>query len=50
MIAIDLNEQQIFDAHPKAIQQTNFKRYLNGGGKTAMFFVIEGKKETVLDF
>ena len=50
MIAIDLIEHQKLGAEPKAIQQINFTANLDREGNTAMFFIIEGAKETVLDF
>ena len=50
MIAIDLSKQQALDADPRAIQQINFTAYLDREGNTAMLFIIEEAKETVLDF
>ena len=50
MIAIDSSKQQTLDADPRAIQQINFKANLDRAGNTAMFFIIEEVKETVLDF
>ena len=50
MIAIDLSEQQVFDADPRAIQQINFTGKLDRGGNATMFFIIEEAKETALDF
>ena len=50
MIAIDLSTQQALDAEPRAIQQINFMANLDRNGYTAMFFIIEEAKETVLDF
>ena len=50
MIAIDLNKQHALDADPRAIQQINFMESLYTAGNTAMFFIIEEAKETVLDF
>ena len=52
MIAIDLSKQQARDADPKAIQQINVTGNLDQGGNanTAMFFIIEKAKETILDF
>ena len=50
MIAIDLSKQQVLDTDPKAIQQINFTVNLNQQGNTAMFFIIEELKETILDF
>ena len=50
MITIDLSKQQEFDADPKAIQQINFTGNLDQNRNTAMFFLIEEAKETILDF
>ena len=50
MIAIDWSKQQVLDADPRAIQQTNFTANLDREGNTTMFFIIEEAKETVLDF
>ena len=49
MIAIDLSKQQALDADPRAIQQINFTANLDRAGNTAMFFIIEEAKETVLE-
>ena len=50
MIAIDLSKQQAWDADPRAIQHINFTANLDRDDGTAMFFIIEQAKETVLDF
>ena len=50
MIAIDLNKQQAFDADLKTIRQINFIVNIDLAGQTAMYFIIEQAKETVLDF
>ena len=50
MIAIDLSRQHELDADPRAIQQINFTANLDRAGNTAIFFIIEEAKETVLDF
>ena len=50
MKAIDLSKQKVLDADPKAIPQINFTANLDWAGQTAMYFIIEEKKETVLDF
>ena len=50
MIAIDLSKQQALDADPKAIQQINFAGNLDGNNNRLMIFIIEGVKETILDF
>ena len=50
MIEIDLSKQQALDADPRAIKQINFVATLDRTGNTAMFFIVEEAKETVLDF
>ena len=50
MIPIDLRKQQALDADPKAIQQISFTGNLDRVGSTAMFFIIEKARETILDF
>ena len=50
MIAIDLSKQQALDADPKAIQQINFTANLDRAGNTRIYFILEEKKETVLEF
>ena len=50
LIAIDLNNQQVLDANPRAIQQINFTVNLDIAGNTTMFFIIEEAKETYFDF
>ena len=50
MIAIDLSKQQALDADPRAVQQINFTANLERRGNTAMFFIVEEAKETVLAF
>ena len=50
IIAIDLNKQRVLDADLRAIQQINFTANLDRVGNTAMFFIIEETKETVLYF
>ena len=50
MIAIDLSKQQVLDADPRAIQQTNFMANLDRDGNTTMFFITEEVKETVFEF
>ena len=47
---VDLSKQQALDADPKAIQQINFIANLDCDGNTTMFFIIDGAKETILDF
>ena len=50
MITIDLSKQQVLDADPKAIEQVNCNANLDRAGQTAMSFIIEEAKETILDF
>ena len=50
MIAIDLSKQQVLDADPKTILQIYFTGNLDWGGQTAINFIIEEVKETILDF
>ena len=50
MTAIGLSKEQVLDADPRAIQQTNFTANLDRAGNKTMFFIIEEAKETVLDF
>ena len=50
LIAIDLSKQQKLDADPKATQKINFTGNLDRAESSAMFFIIEEAKETVLDF
>ena len=49
-IATNLSKQQALDTHPKAMQQINFTGNLEKNNGATMFFIIEGAKETVLDF
>ena len=46
MIAIDLSKQQVHDADPRAIQQTNFTANLDRAGNTTVFLIIEEVKQT----
>ena len=50
MIAVDLSKQQALDADPKAIQQINFTANLDRAGDTRIYFILEGVKDTVLNF
>ena len=50
MIAIDLSKQQELDFDARAIQQINFTVNLDRANNTRIFFILEGAKETVLDF
>ena len=49
-IAIDLLKQQALYADSKSMQQINFTDNLEQDGNTAMFFIIQEPKETILDF
>ena len=44
MIAVNLSKQQVLDADPKAIQQTNFTANLNIAGNTRIYFILEEAK------
>ena len=50
MIAVDLSKQQALDADPKAIQKINFTANLDRAGDTRIYFILEGVKDTVLNF
>ena len=50
MNGTDLSKQQALDADPKVIEKINFTENLDRAGNTTMLFIIEGEKETVLDF
>ena len=50
MTAIDLSKQQVLDADPKAIQQTNSTGNLERVGNTQMSSILEQVKETILGF
>ena len=50
MIAIDLSKQQALDADCKAVQWINFTANLDSASNTRIYFILEGAKETVLDF
>ena len=52
MIAVDFSKQQALDPDPKAIQQISFTGNLGRDRKenTTTFFIIEGAKQTVLEF
>ena len=50
MIAIDLSKQQTIDADTRAIQQISFTANLDRARNTAMFFIMEEAKVTVLNF
>ena len=48
MIGVDLSKQQVLDADSRAIQQITFIANLTGN--TRIYFILEGTKETVLEF
>ena len=50
IILVDLSQQQALDADPKIIQQINFIANLDREGNTRIYFILEGAKETVLEF
>ena len=50
MIAIDLRKQQSLDSDPKAIQQISFTGHLDWDANTAMFYIVEEAKKTILEF
>ena len=45
-----MSQQQALDADPKIIQQINFIANLDREGNTRIYFILEGTKETVLEF
>ena len=45
-----MSQQQALDADPKIIQQINFIANLDREGNTRIYFILEGAKETVLEF
>ena len=50
IVVIAFSKQQGLNADPKAIQQINFAGNLDQPGNTAMLFIFEEAKETILDF
>ena len=50
MIVVDLSKQQVLDADPWAIQQTNVIANVDRAGNTRIYFILGEAKETVLDF
>ena len=50
MTAVDLSKQQALDADPRAIQPIHFTANLDRAANTRIFFILEGAKETILDF
>ena len=47
-VAVDLSKQEVLDADPRAIQQTEFKYML--GTDSTIYCVLEKSKETILEF
>ena len=45
MIAIDLSNQEVFDADPKAIQKIKFTANLDRPEEATMFFIVKEVKE-----
>ena len=43
MIAVDLSKQQVLDANPRAIQQTNFTANLDRAGNTRIYLKRQKK-------
>ena len=50
MIAIGLRKQQALGDYPRAMQKINFTVNLDRAGDKRIIFILEGVKETVLDF
>ena len=50
LTAIDLSKQQALDTDPRSIQEFNFTGNFNWAEGAFMFFILEGTKETILDF
>ena len=50
MITIDLSKQQTLDADPRAIQQINFTKNLDGAGNTTIFFIYEEENKLYWTF
>ena len=50
MVAIDFSKQQVIGTDPRAILKIKFTTNLDKEGNTTMFFIIEERKEAVLDF
>ena len=50
MIAIGLRKQQALGDDPRAMQKINFTVNLDRAGDKRIIFILEGVKETVLNF
>ena len=50
MIAVDLSKQQVLDADPEVSQQINFTANLERVENIRFYFILEGAKETVIEF
>ena len=48
LVAVDLSKQKGLDAHPRAIQQIEFKYMLETN--SSIYLVLEKSKETILEF
>ena len=48
LVAIDLSKQKELDAHPRAIQQIEFKCKFNDA--SIIYIILEKSKETILEF
>ena len=44
MIAVDISQQQVRNADPKATQQINFTTNLERTGNTRIYFILEESK------
>ena len=49
MILIDLRKQQVLDADPNAIQQTNFTANWERARNTRFYFILEEAKESFVN-
>ena len=50
MIAVDLSKKQALDVDPRAVQQINFTANLDIAGNARIYFILEERNETILDF
>ena len=50
MVEVDLSQQQVLDADPKAIQQINFTANVKREANTRFYSILEESKETVFEF
>ena len=49
MIAVDQIKRQILDSDPRAVEQINFAANLDRAGNTRIYFILEERKETILN-